>query len=113
MSVSATSLATTGPVDVLPGMSPMGSNDQIVMCGFDVVQLQGIGTGTSGVGSVRPANFVNSITAKAKVGRRCNRVGVANAILAFVKCQRCFARACAASYSSARRRLATASISSA
>jgi len=31
----------TGPVDVLPGMRPMGSIDQIVMCGFDVVHSRG------------------------------------------------------------------------
>jgi hypothetical protein len=31
----------TGPVNGLPCPRPMGSDDQIVMCGFDVVQSQG------------------------------------------------------------------------
>ncbi len=32
----------TGPVNVLPCLRPMGSVDQIVMCGLDVVHAQGI-----------------------------------------------------------------------
>ena len=33
----------TGPVDVLPGMRPMGSNDQIVMCGLTAFSCRELG----------------------------------------------------------------------
>jgi hypothetical protein len=76
---------------------PMGRDDQIVMCGFDVVHSQGIWDRNQRRWHREAANFFNPITAQAMVGRRCNRVGTPNAILAYVKCHRCFARVCATS----------------